>query len=259
MPLFGIPPLPSEHAITKRAKPNATEGKVARMARLRRKEKQNPHEKRNVFSFSPKDGAGQETSLPRHRHKLTRAEVRRAQRQRIVRAAAEAVADEGYRAATVADIVRRAGVSTKTFYELFRDKERAILAIYDGIDAQVDALDAVMKAAAQRPPRTLLHAALVRGLDELAKEPAIARLVAIEALGAGPAVHARRNQTFRKLAGFIAALLPAAVDQSILIAYLGGLNELVVQHLDVTGARALPRLAPAFQRFTDALFFRRAH
>ena len=73
-------------------------------------------------------------TLPRHRHKLSRETVQKAQRRRILRATADAVADQGYRAATVADIVRRAGVSTRTFYELYADKEAAVCAVYDTVD-----------------------------------------------------------------------------------------------------------------------------
>ena len=43
----------------------------------------------------------------------------------------QAVADKGYPATTVADVVERAGVSRKTFYEQFPDREACFLAAYD--------------------------------------------------------------------------------------------------------------------------------
>ena len=44
---------------------------------------------------------------------------------------AQVVAEKGYPATTVADVVERAGVSRRTFYEQFQDKEACFLAAYD--------------------------------------------------------------------------------------------------------------------------------
>jgi AcrR family transcriptional regulator len=44
---------------------------------------------------------------------------------------AEAVAEHSYGATTIAHVVSHAGVSRKTFYEHFRDKEHCFLAMYD--------------------------------------------------------------------------------------------------------------------------------
>ncbi|MGW5640849.1 TetR/AcrR family transcriptional regulator, partial [Streptomyces sp. NPDC003832] len=65
------------------------------------------------------------TDLPRGPHGLARELVTGSQRQRLLYAMIVAVADKGYTAATVADATRRAGVSRKTFYELFTDKDPA--------------------------------------------------------------------------------------------------------------------------------------
>src|SRR2546430_485761 len=53
------------------------------------------------------------------------------QRGRLVEAMAQVVAEKGYPATTVADVVERAGVSRRTFYEQFADKEACFLAAYD--------------------------------------------------------------------------------------------------------------------------------
>ncbi|MFT3801419.1 MAG: TetR/AcrR family transcriptional regulator [Burkholderiaceae bacterium] len=55
------------------------------------------------------------------------------QRARLVEGTAQAVADKGYAAATVADIIGHAGVSRTTFYQLFRDKEDCFLACFEGL------------------------------------------------------------------------------------------------------------------------------
>src|SRR5436305_4647797 len=79
--------------------------------------------------------------LPRGPHRLAREVVLASQRGRLLDAMAEVVADRGYAASTVADVIARAGVSRKTFYEHFRDKEGCFLAAYDvGVDLLLEAV-----------------------------------------------------------------------------------------------------------------------
>ncbi|GAB2855704.1 hypothetical protein GCM10022221_64090 [Actinocorallia aurea] len=192
-------------------------------------------------------------TLPRHRHGLARAEVGSAQRARILNAAAETVAARGYGKATVTEITRRAGVSTKTFYELFDGKEAAFLAVYDDLDVLIETAQptAGQGTGTGDEPRVRLHAALDAALEMLAAAPHLTRMLAMEAVGGGPVILARRNASFRRLAALVADLLDRPPTDLLVTAYLGGLAELVVQHL--TGA--LPDPAPEIHRFTDALFF----
>lgn len=185
------------------------------------------------------------TVLPRHRHGMARAEVESVQRARILNAAAEAVAAQGYGKVTVTDITRRAGVSTKTFYALFDGKEAAFLAVYDDLDALIAG------DRAGGAPRVRLHAALDVALALLAAAPHLTRMLAMEAVGGGPVILARRNASFRRLAALVAGMLGRPRDDVLVTAYLGGVAELVVQHL----SGGLPDLAPEVHRFTDALFF----
>src|SRR3954452_15441719 len=53
------------------------------------------------------------------------------QRARMLEATARAVASKGYAKTTVADVVALAGVSRRTFYEDFADKEECFLATYE--------------------------------------------------------------------------------------------------------------------------------
>ncbi|WP_262401681.1 hypothetical protein [Actinomadura sp. CNU-125] len=100
-------------------------------------------------------------------------------------------------------------------------------------------------------PRERLHETLTTALGLLETEPHLTRMLAIDAMGGGPTVLARRNRALRELAALVAAVLRRAPDDMLIIAYLGGVAELVVQH--VTGR--LPDLAAEVHRFTDALFF----
>src|SRR3954466_10114989 len=59
-----------------------------------------------------------------------RALVTRTQRERMLDAMARAVAAKGYAKLTVSDVVSLAGVSRRTFYEHFADKEECFLESY---------------------------------------------------------------------------------------------------------------------------------
>src|SRR6266513_2992964 len=79
--------------------------------------------------------------LPRPRFVNTREELRASQRGRLICAIADSVAAKGYAATSVADVIALAGVSRKTFYEHFGDKEDCFLAAYDhGAQATYDAM-----------------------------------------------------------------------------------------------------------------------
>src|SRR5580658_2999885 len=55
--------------------------------------------------------------LPRGPHSLTRAQVATNQRQRLLEGMIDAIGAKGYAASTVSDVIKRAGVSRKAFYE----------------------------------------------------------------------------------------------------------------------------------------------
>jgi AcrR family transcriptional regulator len=82
--------------------------------------------------------------LPRGRHKIAREDVRASQRERLVRAMLETVAERGYESTTVADVVARARVSRNAFYEFYEDKTACFIAACDdaaaGLLAQLLAL-----------------------------------------------------------------------------------------------------------------------
>ena len=68
--------------------------------------------------------------LPRRPHKSVREELRASQRGRLICAIADSVSANGYPATSVADIIALAGVSRRTFYEHFEDKEACFLALF---------------------------------------------------------------------------------------------------------------------------------
>src|SRR5438105_14605752 len=126
--------------------------------------------------------AGVTAQLPsgRGRHRLPRAFVVANQRDRILDAIAHEVAHVGYPNVTVADVRRRAGVSSKTFYELFSDKADCFLAAYDAairlLMGHVSAVFEAMPTPTPQQGRAVLGAIL----ELFAAEPDFARMCLVE-------------------------------------------------------------------------------
>jgi AcrR family transcriptional regulator len=188
--------------------------------------------------------------LPGGHHGLSPEEVASSQRERILEALREAIAEHGYSGASVADVIKRAGVSRKTFYAQFTDKEDCFLTIYD---AQVARLHAVTRDAfdAQDEWVPALRAALTALLHALAYDPAAARLCFVDVLAAGPHAAEARNASMRDLEAILelgrggdasagGATTPGALGRSM----VGGLGEVLYQEIVAGRAEQLPALLP---------------
>lgn len=146
---------------------------------------------------------GEWARLPRGPHGLGRDVVRASQRRRMLTALTEAVDEKGYGAFTVADVVTRAGVSRKTFYEHWPDRTACFLAAYDdGLGAlRVSMSAAVLEAMAEGAGVVEQLRASVRAyLTFLADRPALARTFVLEVLAAGPEALRRRAAAYDEYA-----------------------------------------------------------
>ncbi len=197
-------------------------------------------------------GEGQATPLPRGRHAAPRAVVEESQRERLLDAVAAVVAEKGYARTAVADVIGRAGVSRKSFYEHFANKEECFLAAYDaGVDLTLGAIDDAL--AAEPDPLAAVLAGVRGYLRALAAHPAFARTFLIEALAAGPAALDRRAAVHARFAVQLAAAHEAAraalpalapVPEVRFRACVGAVNELVVEHVRVSGPEGLETRTP---------------
>jgi AcrR family transcriptional regulator len=184
--------------------------------------------------------------LPRGRHGLPREFVVSSQRERLLDATSRAVSETGYRALTVAAILQRAGVSRKTFYEHFADKEECFLAAYDVVTEGL--LHGVTHAYEQPGPwRRRVRAGLAEFLRLLAAEPAFARMCIVEVLAAGPRALERRDDAMRMFTVFFDAGLrevPADVTPSPLAgeSVVGAIYELVYTRIRRGETAQLPDL-----------------
>lgn len=191
------------------------------------------------------------TELPRHRHGLSRGTVRASQDMRVMEATAAVVAEKGYAGTSVNAIIERAGISRKTFYELYANKEEAFLGAYAAIDIVIGRMTAA--AAAEHEPREMMRAGAREYLETLAGEPDFTRMLVVEALGAGPRALERRAEAFRDFIRVLALPLEDPPDQALLLALLGAINELVLQHVVEREAATLPQLLPTVYELIDRI------
>jgi AcrR family transcriptional regulator/DNA-binding MarR family transcriptional regulator len=120
------------------------------------------------------------------------------QRQRILIGMADVVAERGAPTVTVAHIVARSGVSRRTFYELFSDREACLLA---ALDQAITHATAVVLPAYQTPGRwrEQIRNALAALLQFFDEQPAMARLCVVESLAAGPEALEHRTRIVHTL------------------------------------------------------------
>ena len=129
---------------------------------------------------------------------LRREHVSEIQRARILAAIVELAAERGAANVTVARVVARAGVSRRTFYELFSDREDCFLAAFDDAIARIAA---VVVPAYEQPSkwRERIRASLTALLQFLDDEPGTGRLVVVETLGAGANALERRSRVLAQV------------------------------------------------------------
>ena len=186
------------------------------------------------------------------------------QRARMLDAVTRAVAEKGYSRVTVGDVVSVAGVSRRTFYEQFKDKEDCFLAAYaTGTEALIrDMVDASLAVGDDADWREVLEAAIETYVGTLAADPEFARTFLVDVLGAGPAAVELRRRVYEQFVQQYVILARRAARQQpelgevpeiYLRALVGGIGELVQQHVLTRDARSLPELAPVLVQLVKAV------
>jgi AcrR family transcriptional regulator/DNA-binding MarR family transcriptional regulator len=147
--------------------------------------------------------------LNTERGSFPREEVDDIQRARVLSAMVEVAANDGYMGAAVAPVVARAGISRRTFYELFEGREDCFLAAFDwGIEQARQVM--VEAYGSQRSWREQIRHSLAALLMLLDAEPELACVCVIEALAAGRLMLARRAQVLDELIDALDATAPQA-------------------------------------------------
>jgi AcrR family transcriptional regulator len=186
--------------------------------------------------------------LPGGRHGLDRETVAASQRSRILNAMVQTAGQEGYSAARIAEVIARAGVSRKAFYEHFEDKEECFVAAYE--HALNPLLNLTLQAfESQDGWANRLRAGLAALLNALAQDPAVARVCFVEVMAAGPKAVVRRNQAMRALTEVFATTGSEDSDARelppvALLSLVGGLAEILYQEIAAGATAELPDLIP---------------
>jgi AcrR family transcriptional regulator len=171
-------------------------------------------------------------------------------RRRLLDGLADAITERGYRATTVADVVRNAKTSKRTFYDEFASKEECFVEL---LRANNEDLVAHITAAIDQEatPDEQVHAAVGAYVEHIESRPAITLSWIREAPALGDLSRPLNRLAMQQLTdmlvdislspGFQRAGLPPISRQLALI-LLGGLRELtallVEDGKDVTGIAA---------------------
>lgn len=157
----------------------------------------------------------------------------------------ELCAQTGYLSVSVAELSARAGVSSKTFYEIFSDKEDCLLAAYRAAAARI--LANVQPVAEEGDWREAARSVLEQLLVALQQQPESGRLLLVEALAGGARVRGERERvlgTFEQRAQQFLDSAPR--DGKVLdlpaTAVIGAVRSLVSRHLRTHGEDRLPLL-----------------
>ena len=177
-------------------------------------------------------------------------ELAHAYRPRLLQGMAHSLAAKGYANTTVADIVREAGVSKRTFYECFATKADCLIALYEA--ASHNALKMLGEAIDPAHEwQTQIESALAAYLGCMMQNPVLMRTLFIDILGLGAQGLAARRRVNLKIAGFMRNVINGGEDSArrepplsagMAMAIVGGINELILEYIEQDKVAALHQL-----------------
>jgi AcrR family transcriptional regulator len=192
---------------------------------------------------------------------LTRAQVAAHQRTRVYGAMMEIVASRGYDATSIKSVCALAGVSRRTFYDLFGTgrrppKEACFLAACDFVVARA-AQRIKLAYRSERDPQRRLSRAFDQFAHELANDQGTARAVLVEAPGAGPAALARLERARHLFERMISASTAdpssgATLPRTVAKGIVGGLERVARVHLLSGRIDELPAAAQELCRWASS-------
>jgi AcrR family transcriptional regulator len=180
--------------------------------------------------------------------------VSRGQRERILLATADLVAERGYQKTTIELIAKTSKVALGTFYEHFGSKEECFLAAFDeSVDAAREVFAELLDP--EQPWQEQVSAGLEIFLEMVTRERARAKLCIVEAQAAGSASLARYQEMLESVAPKLregrefnprASHLPDGLE----VALAGGIAWLVHQRLIADDVENLKALLPEMLQVT---------
>lgn len=192
--------------------------------------------------------------MPPGRHLIPSDFVSQNQRERMLLATTELVAERGYQKTTIELIAKTSRVALVTFYEHFSSKEECFLAAFDeSVGAAGEVFAELVDPEA--PWQDQISTGLELLLEMVEREPARAKLCIVEAQAAGSASLARYQAMLEGAAPKLregrefnprAARLPDGLE----VALAGGIAWLVHQRLVADRAEDLKALLPEMLQVT---------
>jgi AcrR family transcriptional regulator len=196
--------------------------------------------------------------LPRGRHALAPDEVLRDQRERLIAAVPGVVAERGYEAMSVADIVKAAAVSRNAFYKNFADKQECFATAHDaGHERLFEVLVQPCEEAATIEER--VERSLAAGMDALAAEPDVARLLFVEAPSAGEEIALRYHEWLQRYGTLLRSAAPEMPPEAqpapeVEGVIVGGIASRVASEVLNGRAAKLPDLTAPLVEYVLAFF-----
>ncbi len=179
-------------------------------------------------------------------------------RERLLAAALDCISGEGWGNLTIADIVRRARVSKRTFYEHFSTKDACLLALFESAASEL----LLELQAAQGEHSGQGTAGVAAGtmlyLARLKERPRVVRTLLLEILSLGAEGLTARRRVMRSFALFLQHAIneagagpPIGLDVATMI--VGGINEATLEALEEDRLEQLTELVPAIVRLIDGV------
>jgi AcrR family transcriptional regulator len=172
----------------------------------------------------------------------------------MIKAVADAVYEEGFAQMSVEDVVQRAGISRRTFYEQFANKEEAFLAAFDEVDALLIQDVRVAYAGGRSFPARVIEGYRAF-LDILAASQEFCHMCIVEVMAAGPAALARRTAVMEEFARLISedasrTRRGTPVPRMTADTIVGGVYETIFRKIAAHESQDLPSLLPDVVEFT---------
>ena len=121
------------------------------------------------------------------------------------------MAANGYQDTSVADIIKAAGVSRQTFYELFSSKQDCFMAGWGRRQGTV--IKAVIDTSASTAPMDRFSTLLQAYLAVMARDPSLSRLYLVGVYAAGAEAMVKRLEMQRQFVDVVARVLDARSDE----------------------------------------------